>query len=110
MENNIKVAWVHRALSWFYAVAGTGIIAAVVLSGGRLAEAAVFFAIPAAGLFALHHFTAKGAREKKKWAGTASCVIGVLMLTSFPLGALIGIYLLTNASDWKLADAPANAG
>jgi hypothetical protein len=52
-------------------------------------------------VFLAHFITAKGARQSKPWARTASIVISVLLLLGFPVGTLIGIYLLANTwSPW----------
>jgi hypothetical protein len=51
------------------------------------------------GLFLLHYLTARGAKESKPWARTSSMVISVLLLFGFPLGTLVGIYLLSNT--WR---------
>ena len=50
-------------------------------------------------VIAAHLATAKGAREAKPWARTASIIISVFMLLGFPIGTLIGVYLLANT--WK---------
>jgi hypothetical protein len=101
MENNIKVARVHRMLSCLY-----GVIAAICLLGtatevwhGRQGDwvlglvAFLFFF----GLAALHHFTSNGAWDAKPWANTTSMVIAALMLFGFPIGTFIGVYLLTHS-------------
>lgn len=101
MERHIKVARAHRALSWLY-----GLVAVLIMisfytaSHEKLDMAGVLLVLLIfGGLFSLHHFTSRGARAKKPWARTTSLVIAVLMLFGFPLGTLIGIYLLVNA--WK---------
>jgi hypothetical protein len=50
--------------------------------------------------FSMHHFLAKGAKKKKGWARGGSAVIATLMLLGFPLGTVIGIYLLINNGGW----------
>ncbi len=114
MENNIKVARAHRAISWFYAVLGIALTAAILIPAEHPLDALAGLAVMLAifgGLFSLHHFTAKGAREKKQWARAVSSIIGVIMLPGFPVGTMIGIYLLVNANrGWEPASDPANAG
>jgi ABC-type phosphate transport system permease subunit len=109
MEANIKVARAHRALSWLYG--GLGVVCVVsaalfIFSEPTLVDANLlalfgFMALCFGGLFLLHHVTARGAREKKPWARITSSVIAVFMLLGFPLGTIIGIYLLIYAnSEW----------
>lgn len=105
MENNIRVARTHRALSWLYGVLATLFIIAgvAIVSNGKVPDA---FALLLAGLifcvaFGLfHHFVAKGARNRRPWANIASRIIGLFMLFGFPLGTLIGLSLLRH-SNWK---------
>lgn len=103
MENNIKVFRVHRALSWLYGVMICVVILFVVLMRsdgvgvGELIAPVLIIGI----FFLLHHFVAKGAKEKKDWAKIASAIIGIIMLVGFPIGTLIGIYLLINNSGWE---------
>ena len=114
MERNIKLFRAHRALSWLYLVMLATIGVAVLIAATHshewsLAAAAPLFVM--LGLFFLHHYTAKGAREGKPWARTMSIVISILLLFGFPVGTLIGVYLLANTwSPWdRPADAPATA-
>ncbi len=110
MENNIKVAWVHRVLSWLYAVICILLATAAVVYAGPDLDVGAFAWIFAmfGGMFALHHFTAKGAREKKTWARGVSSAVGILLLAAFPIGTVIGFYLLVNANrSWEPVDAAA---
>jgi hypothetical protein len=57
---------------------------------------------------AAHLATAKGARQAKPWARTASIIISLFMLLGFPIGTLIGVYLLANTwKPWPPSPAPA---
>lgn len=49
-----------------------------------------------------HGFAARGARLGKPWGRTLSRVVGVLLLFGFPVGTLIGIYILiqTGSNRW----------
>jgi hypothetical protein len=109
MENHIKVARALRALSWFYAVIGALVLTALVAPGGKPASAVSFLILlPFVAFFALHHFTARGARRKHPAARIVSMIIACLMLFAFPLGTIVGIYVLVNASSsWEppVADA-----
>lgn len=104
MEPNIKVARAHRALSWLYGLL-TVLMGYLVFS--LRSETGVLVLYIYLGLFALvfaaHHFTARGAREGKSWARISSTVIACLMLLGFPVGTIIGVYLLVNTlRPWDL--------
>jgi uncharacterized membrane protein len=98
MEKHIKVARVHRGLAFFYGFSMVFAVAALIIQPIKDFTTAeiLFFAILAA-LLLLHFFVAKGAREKKPWARGASIAIASLMLLGFPVGTIIGVYLLSNA-------------
>ena len=103
MERNIKVFRAHRALSWLYILGMALMIFVAITTPAILKEPAIyllsgFFVI----LFFVHQVTARGARESKPWARTSSIVISVILLFGFPLGTLIGIYLLSNT--WRKWD------
>ncbi len=106
MEKNEKVARVHRALSWLYAVVAILMIAVGILTHAKgMAGFYVFVLLFMGAFFLLHRATAAGAMECKPWARTVSLVIAILMLPGFPLGTLIGVYLLLNLSGWEEAIA-----
>lgn len=106
MENHIKVARIHRLLALLYIIAGGAILAAIVIPGADGMEGVVVMAtIYLLALFAVHYFTARGARQKKEGARIASMIIAFLMLFGFPIGTIIGIYLLVHT--WSPWDKPA---
>jgi hypothetical protein len=101
MEKNEKVARVHRALSWLYAIIAILVIVAGVLSHEKGAAGGIVFMLLFMGaFFLLHRATAAAAMECKPWARTVSFIIALLMLPGIPLGTMIGIYLLINLSGW----------
>jgi hypothetical protein len=113
MEPNIKIARAHRALSWLYGAVVLLFVVILFVKPENQGESSVFFismSVIFGGLFLLHHFTAKGAREKKPWARISSCVIGVIMLPGFPMGTLIGVYLLIYANSAWTDSVAAGAG
>ena len=106
MENHIKVARVHRLLSWLYIVLGIGIMAAIIIPAkGNLSPAVIFPGLYLLALFAIHHFTATGAQPKRVGARIASMIIAFFLLFGFPIGTVIGLYLLINT--WGSWDKPA---
>ena len=100
MDSRTKVFRAHRALAWFYAFIGVAVSAAVILgSGGNTGVGFVLVPLVFAGVFSVHYFTARACREGKPGGRVASIVIACLMLLGFPIGTLIGIYLLANT--WR---------
>lgn len=100
MERNIKVFRAHRALACLYGLLAVCFTAAAMAgvggnSGGDAITMAVFFTV----VCAMHFFTARASREGKRAGRIASIVIACFLLLSFPVGTLIGIYLLVNT--WK---------
>ncbi|MFZ6759849.1 hypothetical protein ACO0K9_21800 [Undibacterium sp. Ji50W] len=96
MEKHEKVARTHRVLAILY-----GLLLAVfgfllyphsgLPSGGLIGVALLFL-----GLTVLHYATSVGASNKKPWARMLSTLIALLMLFAFPVGTIIGAYLLFN--------------
>lgn len=102
MDSQTKVFRTHRAISWLYGAISGGLAAVIVfvlLKGDRhaleMAPGAIFFAL----LFAAHHFTAQSCKQGKPGGRIASIVIACIMLIGFPIGTLIGTYLLSNT--WR---------
>jgi len=112
MERYLKTARAHRALAVLYGLLTLLLLVlSVVLfvdsSDDELAPGAVFLVLLLLGaLFSMHFFTARAAFQRKNGARIASLVIAVPLLLGFPLGTLIGLYLLENA--WKPWDGPVN--
>jgi p-aminobenzoyl-glutamate transporter AbgT len=95
MEPNIKAARVHRALFVLYAVFTVLMVfAAITLADQDGSSAFIGYGLLMAFLGMLHWFIAAGARASASWAKTASVVVGCLMLLGFPLGTIIGAYLI----------------
>ena len=99
MENNLKVARVHNFLTYCYGITIVMILIIVIFIG--VISYWVLFLLLA--LYALHYFVARGAKEKKGWAKITSTVFAIIILIIFPVGTLVGIYLLLNNSDWNEA-------
>lgn len=107
MDSRTKVFRAHRALAWFYAVLGVGVSAAVFLVSGEHKDAGMLL-VPLifAAVFSAHYFTARACREGKPGGRVASIAIACLMLLGFPIGTLIGAYLLANT--WRPWNTPPN--
>ncbi|UHQ19730.1 hypothetical protein LVB87_00740 [Lysobacter sp. KIS68-7] len=104
VERNIKVYRAHRALSWLYLLCLSLFALMAAMSPKVSLVSLAFPLILFSVVFLAHHLTAKGAKQSKPWARTSSIVISVLLLFGFPVGTLIGIYLLSNTwSPWDNA-------
>ena len=108
MEPHVKIARAHRALAFFYGLLGVVLLFLALFVPGELPhEAAVGAVIVFGTFFAAHYFTARGALEKKGGARAASLIIAILMLAAFPIGTLIGLYLLFHGtSSWETSEKP----
>lgn len=100
MDSREKVFRAHRALAFFYALLGLVFVAIAFLSTTReeLGLVVVFLFI-FGGIALVHFLTARACKEGKEGGRIASIAISCLMLLGFPLGTLIGIYLLANT--WR---------
>jgi hypothetical protein len=113
IEKNVKVARAHKMLSWLYQVfAVFAILILMFMSKAKgfdlvieLCKVSLF----AGALYGLHRLVAAGAMDRREWARKTSIAIGVVMLFGFPIGTIIGVYLLMN-SGWESVPAPAEAG
>lgn len=100
MDSQTKVFRAHRALAWFYALIGVGVTAAAALGTGRGFEPGMLAILVVFGLiFAVHYLTARACKAGSEGGRIASIVIACFMLIGFPIGTLIGIYLLSNT--WR---------
>jgi hypothetical protein len=98
-----KAMGAHRILAFVYAGLALFVLAIAIFSGslvGLPATLALF--IPAA----VHGVIALGAARANPVAQVFSVLTGVFLLLGFPIGTVIGIYLLRNAS-W---DRPSRTG
>lgn len=103
MSPREKVYRAHRALALLYGgltvvMLFIGLQAAASTAGSGISPI-IGPALIIALLFGLHMAVAVGAKRQRLWSRTASQVIGCLMLVGFPVGTLIGVYLLANT--WR---------
>jgi hypothetical protein len=91
---------IHRAIAWIYGAIGALVMLVFAIAGrlnsdwGATALVATFF-FAVAGL---HAALAAGARRRSGLAKAGSIVIGVLMLAGFPIGTVVGGFLIYNAA------------
>jgi uncharacterized membrane protein len=105
MENNIKVFRVHRALSWLYACLSVLFIITLgvgINSSDNHIPPELYYILSFLICFSILHFViSKGAKNGKLWARNSSFIVALLMLFGFPVGTIIGVYLLFNSGNWK---------
>jgi surface polysaccharide O-acyltransferase-like enzyme len=95
---SVNTSNVHIALAGLYGMLGALVIYMATKNddsdhSSSIAVAA-FFCVPVL----LHALIAYGARRRRGWARGTSKAVGILMLLGFPIGTLIGFYLIRNAS------------
>jgi hypothetical protein len=99
---NIRSMSVHRALALFYGLLGATFL--VLLSIGEdapvLGPGVLMMAIGA-----VHAVIAFGAAHCAPWARVCSMIVGCLLLIGFPIGTLIGGYLLASLKWVRAGDA-----
>lgn len=114
MERHIKIYRTHRLLAILYMIAFVGIGAAIVIpmTSGKDNVGDIPWGVYVAialviAIICLHWTVGGAAKERQPWACVASMVIAVLLLPGFPLGTIIGIYLLVNAiPQWDPPNPP----
>ncbi|HEU0153442.1 MAG TPA: hypothetical protein VFQ84_08870 [Arenimonas sp.] len=108
MEPHTKTARAHIALAVLYALLFLGFLFLVANGEYDLTHASVLLPLVVfLAVVGAHALAGWGARQRAGWARVLSIVIGALMLFGFPLGTLIGAYLIYNGTrDWALPKAP----
>ena len=102
MDSRTKVFRAHRALAWFYAFIGLSILGVMFATIGVTIVMLPVFLVCGA-IFSAHFFTARACADGKDGGRIASIVIACVMLVGFPVGTIIGIYLLINTRrPWAL--------
>ena len=100
MNRQTKVFRAHRAIAFFYAIVGLGMVAAMFVGAhGKIDLSIVPMLLILTAVFSIHFFTARACRAGKQGGRVASITLAFLMLLAFPIGTIIGIYLLVHT--WK---------
>ncbi len=92
-----KAGRVIRLLAWLQVVAFIGIVAAVAIpffAQHKSIDPRVFLALLFIAFPALYLAIGKAIKEHKEWGRNGGIIIGALMLVGFPIGTIIGAYLL----------------
>jgi hypothetical protein len=88
---------IHRVIAWIYGVLGALITLAIGFAGGRSGGlAAIGIGLFFGAIVALHAALSVGARNRSEIAKFGSVVVGVLMLIGFPIGTIVGGFLIYN--------------
>lgn len=105
MGNHLRVARVHKVLSLIYLALGCIVLPMIAyliyqdsVKVNRTVEVGFLIFV---FLFAyFHHCISKAAKELMPWAKVASVIIGIFLLSGFPIGTLVGVYLILNCRKW----------
>ena len=95
-----KAGRIVRLLAWIQAVVGVGVFAAIlvplIFGSVHKAPPAMFFVsfLAAAALTAFLLTLGKAIKEHKTWGRILGIAYGLLFLFGFPLGTIIGAYIL----------------
>lgn len=93
LKRHVVVARTHHVLAWLGFVA-TLLILLTIFSSKEVPVEAFLLAAVTGGMGLVHRHVSNAAMLKQAWARTTSIVIAVLILFGFPLGTLVGFYLL----------------
>lgn len=85
---------IHRVIAWFYGVIGAILTLFAAFSGGK--GPAFIVALIVGAIVLLHAVLAAGARNRNEVAKFGSVVVGALMLFAFPIGTIVGGFLIYN--------------
>src|SRR6266568_3116534 len=86
-----------QLLAWLQVVAFAGIVAAIAIpfyAQHKTIDPRAFLALLFIALPALYFAIGKAIKEHKEWGRNAGIIVGTLMLVGFPLGTIIGAYIL----------------
>ena len=102
VEPNEKTYRAHVALACLYGVVVLALVAISAASGkGDDTSPGAILALVMMVPTVIHFMIARGAQRRAGWARICSMILGILMLPGFPIGTIVGIYLLVNAvQDW----------
>ena len=101
MDLNVKLTKAHKVFALFYVLLPVPILVYMFFHETKLSTILICFAF-FAFFSAIHFIAAIGAQQGTKWGRLMSRIIGVLMLLGFPIGTVIGIYLLScTESVWQ---------
>ena len=100
---------IHRTIAWLYGVVGVVVVALFLFVGNAHDSHGIVLVIGLVigAIVALHAALAVGARNRNGVAKFGSVIVGVLMLAGFPIGTIVGGYLIYNGvQNWPPKRAP----
>jgi hypothetical protein len=89
---------IHRVIAWIYGAIGALILIVLLADRHPNLGAATAFAMIFGAIVGLHAALAAGARRRSGLAKAGSMVVGILMLLGFPIGTIVGGFLIYNAA------------
>ena len=95
LEKHTQVANINARLAWFYGVGAAVVFGINHLSPYALPERFKYAALALFPVLCLFHaVVSKAARKFQQWSRSASLGIAVLYLFVFPIGTVLGVYLI----------------
>src|SRR5580765_3592940 len=104
MKPHVQAGRIIRFLAWLQMIAVVGIAAAIIIpvvTGGKgVTSPAQFFLIAililvvSLGIAKFLFVLGTALKEHKEWARKAGIVLGIIQLFGFPLGTILGAYIL----------------
>jgi heme A synthase len=95
MDKHLKAWRAHRALAWFYGLLFLALGAYFYARKAPIRVDVVYASIGAVLLFfCVHLALARGSLARRPWARLATMLFGFVMLVVFPVGTLIGAWLI----------------
>lgn len=89
---------IHRVIAWIYGVIGAFILVVIGIERHPNWAMIAGFAAIFGTIVGLHAALAAGARRRNGLAKAGSMVVGILMLLGFPIGTVVGGFLIYNAA------------
>jgi hypothetical protein len=105
MNMNAELDRLHRILMGLSMV-GTFFLTFYVVQNSKSTQATVYGLAAVASFLIMpipHSFAAKGARDGRRYGVVISRIVGIFWLFGFPVGTIIGTYLLWKGRNWQAA-------
>ena len=102
---NTKLERIHKVISYayfFFVVMGLLILVSALFKDGDGFGPGLVLILGFGSIGLIHWMAGKGAKAGTTWGRRMSSVIGTIMLFGFPLGTMLGIYILNRTGkEWQ---------